>query len=184
VWEVADDLDVLKLGRGYYAHAQELERFSPHIQFQRGTGLPGLTWLSGEAQIMQDVRRSNAFIRAGLAARSGLKHGVGIPIYRDRRLVQVVALLASEQSSFVSSVELYHPQKSELGAAMVFDFSGRGSQQGESSADAPGRQVAQQVLVSQLPSLSQAKVAGGHEITLAFPIHDRKGLKEILVLRF
>lgn len=184
VWEVADDLDVLKLGRGYYAHAQELERFSPHIQFQRGTGLPGLTWLSGQVQVMQDVRKSNAFIRAGLAARCGLMHGVGLPIYRERRLVQVLALLASEQDSFVNSLELYHPQKSELGAAMLFDFSGRGSKQGESSADAPGRQIAQQVLSSGLPSLSQAKVVGGHEITLAYPIHDRKGLKEILVLRF
>jgi hypothetical protein len=185
VWEVADDIDVLKLGRGYYAHCPELERFSPHIQFQRGTGLPGLTWLSGEAQIMQDVRRSNAFIRAGLAARSGLKHGVGLPIYRERRLVQVITMLAAEQHSYVHNVELYHPQKSELGAAMLFDFSGRGSQQGESSADAPGRQVAQQVLSTKLPSLSQSKAAsGGHEITLAFPIHDRKGLKEILVLRF
>lgn len=184
VWEVADDLDVLKLGRGYYSHAQELERFSPHIQFQRGTGLPGLTWLSGQVQVMTDVRKSNAFIRAGLAARCGLKHGVGWPIYRERKLVQVLALLASEQDSFVNSVELYSPQKSELGAAMLFDFSGRGSRQGESSADAPGRQVAHQVLTSGLPSLSQAKVGGGHGITLAFPIHDRKGLKEILVLRF
>jgi hypothetical protein len=184
VWNVADDLDVLKLGSGYYLHCSELERFSPHIQFQRGTGLPGLTWLSGEVQVMQDLRRSNAFIRAGLAARSGLKHGVGIPVYRERRLAHVVALLAAEHKSFVSSVELYHPRQRELGAAVLFDFNGRGSLPGESAAEAPGRRLAERVLQSGLPSLEEARLPNGHQITLAFPLHDRKGVKQIVVLRF
>lgn len=183
LWDVADELDVLKHGQGYYVHCAELERFSPWIQFPRGTGLPGLTWLSGDAQVMADVRKSNAFIRAGLAARAGLKPGVGLPIYRDRKVAQVLALIGAEQQSFIAGVEIYHPQGRELGAATLFDWSGRGSTTGESFADAAGRQLAQQVLATRLPALAQGRVGAGYEISLAVPLHDRKGLKQILVLR-
>jgi hypothetical protein len=183
IWDVADELDVLKHARGYYVHCAELQRFSPWIQFPRGTGLPGLTWLNGEAQVMPDVRKSNAFIRAGLAARCGLKPGIGLPIYRDRKVQQVLALIGAEQRPFVSGVEIYHPQGKELGAATLFDWSGRGSTTGESFADAAGRKLAEKALVSGLPTLQEAKLGPGYEISLALPLHDRKGLKQILVLR-
>ena len=183
VWDVSDELDVLRYRAGYYVHCAELERFSPLIQFPRGTGLPGLTWLSGEAQVMADVRQSNAFIRAGLAARSGLKHGVGLPIYQGRKVTQVLALLGAEERSCLGGAEIYHPRGGELGAATLFDWSGRGSAQGQSSADAPGRQLAERALASQLPVIAQSTLAGSQEITLALPIYDRKGIKQILVLR-
>jgi putative methionine-R-sulfoxide reductase with GAF domain len=182
VWDVMDELDVLKHGKGYYVHCSEFERFSPFIQFPRGTGLPGLTWRSGVVEVMDDVRKSNAFIRAGLAARCGLKFGLGIPIYRDRRVAQVLALFGGEQRSLVKSAELYHPRDRELGAAMLFDWSGPGSARGESLADAPSRQLAQEVLSKRTPALLQNKHGGVHEITVALPIHDRKGLRQILVL--
>src|SRR6478609_7007977 len=114
VWDVTDELDVLRHARGYYLHCAELERFSPFIQFPRGTGLPGLTWLSGEVEVMEDVRHSNAFIRAGLAARCGLKSGIGLPIYRNRRVLQVVTMFGAEQRPFVSGIEVYHPRSAAL----------------------------------------------------------------------
>jgi hypothetical protein len=175
---------VLKHGNGYYVHAAELERFSPHIQFQRGTGLPGLTWLGGTLQVMQDVRQSNAFIRAGLAARCGLKNGLGVPIYRDRHVVQVLTLLGAEQFSFIRGVEIYRPARGELGAATLVDWSGRGSARGESTADAPGRKLAEQVMTSCLPALAETKASGSAEISLALSLQDRKGHREIIVLRF
>jgi len=183
VWDVADELDVLKHSRGYYVHCAELERFSPFIQFPRGTGLPGLTWLSGEIEVMEDVRRSNAFIRAGLAAKCGLKNGIGMQIYRSRRVLQVVTLFGGEQRSLISSIELYHPKGGEVGPAMLFDFSGPGSPAGQSVAGASGRKLAQEVLSTRLPSLTQQQGLLGLEITLALPLHDRKGLREIAVLR-
>lgn len=184
LWNVADELDVLKHGQGYYVHCAELERFSPWIQFPRGTGLPGLTWLSGDAHVMPDVRKSNAFIRAGLAARCGLKNGIGLPIHRERKVVQVLAMMGAEQNSFVSGAEIYHPQGNELGAATRFDWSSRGAATGESFADAAGRKLAGQALKSRLPVVVQTKPAAAYEISLALPLFDRKGLKQILVLRF
>ena len=184
VWDVVDELDVLKHGGGYYVHCTELERFSPLIQFPRGTGLPGLTWLSGEAQVMADVRQSNAFVRAGLAVRCGLKHGIGVPIYRDRKVVQVLGMFGAAQGSFVGATEIYHPRGSELGAATLFDWSGRGSAlAGESAADAPGRQLAAQALKTRAPALAEVGPAAAREISLALPLHDRKGLKQVLVLQ-
>jgi hypothetical protein len=183
VWDVSDELDVLKHTRGYYVHCAELERFSPFIQFPRGTGLPGLTWLSGQIEVMEDVRKSNAFIRAGLAAKCGLKNGIGLPIYRNRRVLQVVTLFGAEQRSLVTSIELYHPQGAEVGPAMLFDFSGPGAAGGQSVADASGRKLAQNVLATRLPSLVQELTPTGTEISLALPLHDKKGLKEIAVLR-
>lgn len=184
IWDVIDELDVLKLGAGYFLHCAELERISPFIQFARGTGLPGLTWLGSGVEVMEDVRKSNAFIRAGLAASCGLQHGIGIPVFRGRKVVQVLALFGAEQQSFVSSAELYRPQAGELGASMLFDWSGSGSARAQSSADAPRRREAQHVLTSLSPTLSQTMTPHGREICLALPVHDRKGLKEILVLRF
>ncbi len=183
IWDVTDELDVLKHGRGYYVHCAELERFSPWIQFPRGTGLPGLTWLSGQAQVMANLGESNAFIRAGLAARCGLKHGVGLPVYNGRKLIQVLALLGAERRSFISGIEIYYPQAGELGAATSFDWSGRGSKQGESFADAAGRKLAERALASRRPTLSQARQHDAPEISLALPLFDRKGLKQIVVLR-
>lgn len=183
LWNVEEELGVLRYGSGYYAHVAEFERFSPFIQFQRGTGLPGLTWLSGQVQVMDDVRRSSSFIRAGLAANCGLAHGVGIPIYHNRTLMQVLTLFGAERSSLVGGVELYNPQGVELGAATLFDWSGPSASQGASVADAPGRALAQAVLASCTPVLEQRKHTGDHHITLGLPIHDRKGLKQILVLR-
>lgn len=182
IWDVVDELDVLKHGRGYYAHCAEFERFSPFIQFPRGTGLPGRTWLSGGVEVMEDVRTSNAFIRAGLALKCGLKNGVGVPIYRGRRVAQVLAMFGAEEHSFISGTELYHPQGDELGAAMQFDWSGRGLPRGQSLADAPGRALALKALATRSPVILPAKAAA-QEICMALPIYDRKGLKEILVLR-
>ncbi len=183
IWDVTDELDVLKHGRGYYVHCAELERFSPWIQFPRGTGLPGLTWLSGQAQVMANLGESNAFVRAGLAVNCGLKHGIGLPVYNGKKLIQVLALLGAERRSFISGAEIYYPQGRELGAATSFDWSGRGSKQGESFADVAGRKLAEQVLASRIPALSHAKQTDDQEISLALPLHDRKGLKQIVVLR-
>lgn len=183
IWDVTDELDVLKHGRGYYVQCTELERFSPWIQFPRGTGLPGLTWLSGEAQVMADLGESNAFIRAGLATRCGLKHGMGLPVYNGKKLIQVLALLSAERGSFVSGVEVYYPRGGELGAATSFDWSGRGSKLGESFADVAGRKLAERALATRIPALAQAKPAESQEISLALPLYDRKGLKQIVVLR-
>lgn len=183
VWNVDEDLGVLRYGSGYYAHCAEFERFGPYIQFQRGTGLPGLTWLSGEVQVMDDVRRSSSFIRAGLAASCGLAHGVGIPIFHNRSLQQVLTLFSSEHASLIHSVELYHPQGVELGAATLFDWSGKSTSRGASVADAPGRALALAVLASCAPVLEQRRHDGDLEIRLALPIHDRKGMRQILVMR-
>ena len=182
IWDVVDELDVLKHGRGYYAHCAEFERFSPFIQFPRGTGLPGRTWLSGGVEVMEDVRTSNAFIRAGLAHQCGLKNGVGVPIYRGRRVAQVLAMFGAEEHSFISGTELYHPRGGELGAATQFDWSGRGLPRGQSLADAPGRALALQALATRSPVILTAK-SSAQEISMALPLYDRKGLKEILVLR-
>jgi hypothetical protein len=184
VWNVDDEVDVLRFGYGYYAHCAELERFSSFIQFPRGTGLPGLTWLSGGVHVMDDVRRSNAFVRAGLAAQCGLKNGIGIPLYRGRKVTQVLSLFGGEQQSFITATELYRPQGTELGAAVAYDWAKPGSPLGQSSADAPGRKLAQEVIASRAPALSPSAQSRGTEISLALPIHDRKGLKDIVVLKF
>ncbi len=179
LWDVADELDVLKHGGGHYVHAAELARFSPFIQFPRGTGLPGLTWVSGRVHVMDDLQQSNAFIRAGLCAQCGLKRGIGWPIFRDHKVIQVLTLFGAETRPFVSSAELYRPHGTELGAATVFDWSGRGSARGESSADAPGRGLAMEALASSVPALS----GSGSELSLALPLYDRKGLRDVLVVR-
>jgi len=46
-----------------------------------------------------------------------------------------------------------------------------------------GRKQAEKALSSHLPMLDEAKQGAGYEISLALPLHDRKGLRQVLVLR-
>jgi hypothetical protein len=105
LWDEEDG--VLGHGGGHYAGCAPFEALSQLIQFPIGTGLPGGTLAKAQPAMLPDVRRGKSFVRAGLAASSGLKLGVGLPIGPRQRLGQVVTLIASEEKPFVRALDLW-----------------------------------------------------------------------------
>ncbi len=72
---------------GYYGTTGDAFEFvSRRTAFRRGVGLPGQVWESGRPIVLDDLGRSQQFIRAESAKRVGINRGLGIPcsVYDDR----------------------------------------------------------------------------------------------------
>jgi hypothetical protein len=107
IWNHDESLDVLRHGGGLYAQAHEFEELSRLLQFPYAAGLPGLTWSRGIPTILDDVGASNEFVRAELARKMGLSRGIGVPVYRERRVAHVLTLIASRQACFIRACQLF-----------------------------------------------------------------------------
>jgi len=119
LWDVNADLRVLVHGGGHYSGCPDFETFSHYIQFPLGTGLPGGTWAAGKPMVMNDVRSTSNFIRAGLATRYGLAFGVGLPVRRGRSVAHVVTFIAAEDRPFLQAVELWEALQGVDGARLA-----------------------------------------------------------------
>jgi hypothetical protein len=192
VWDSDVEAGVLRHGRSHYVHCPDFERFSRLIQFPKGTGLPGRTWVGGGVEVEDDLRRSSSFIRAGLAARCGLQRGLGLPVYRGRHVVQVLAWLDADRGSFLHGVEVYRPAAEGFERELCFDWS-NGDRESSAGPDALAERWVESVIASGMPVLWNGRGGAGaksslegpdDEIALALPIHDGSQLRQIVCIRF
>lgn len=185
LWSADEDLHVLKHEAGHYCHAADFERFSRLLQFQYDTGLPGTTF-SGTPQIMPDVRASSSFIRSALAGRSGLKCGVGIPLFRARKVQQVLTLIASERWPFLRWAEVWLRAHDGLRLeAAAFDDDDERAEILPASARRPRlKELAQRVLDSGMPAAIPGPRPDHPSVTLGVPIHDGERLCSVVCLAF
>ncbi|HEX6329907.1 MAG TPA: PAS domain S-box protein [Actinomycetota bacterium] len=82
LWRVDEDVDVLRFVGGWNASstgAHFLQK-SREFLFERGYGLPGRVWASGEPAWLSDLGADDNFPRAPFALREGLWSGFGFPI--------------------------------------------------------------------------------------------------------
>lgn len=173
LWRADQDLHVLKHEAGHYCHAGDFERFSRLLQFQYDAGLPGATY-RGAPQIMPDVRASSSFVRSALAGRSGLKCGVGIPLFRARKVQQVLTLIASERSPFLRWAEVWARAHDGLRLeAAAFDDDDERAEFLPASARRPRlKELAQRVLDSGIPVVVAGTRPDEPCVALGVPIHD------------
>jgi hypothetical protein len=175
LWRPVDALSVLEHEAGHYPGLGEFERLSLLLQFPRGTGLPGRTWESGDCQVVADVTRSDAFLRADWAARAKLEVGVGLPIYAGASVTQVLTLLAGGERAFVGALDSFVVAGDRLSAATLLSEAGR------RSAPTPViAALADQVRESGAPTVANTT----NEILLALPIHDGSRLRSVVCLSF
>jgi hypothetical protein len=179
IWNHDDQIDVLRHGGGLYVRAEELAKLSPLIQFPYAAGLPGLSWSVGTPVVMNDVRSSNEFIRAELAARAALKRAIGIPIFRQRRVAHVLTLMGAETDSFLRAFELFVPGEVGLSTKACFEEPGawRASLPPNDVFGARKR-LAVEVKASGLPGIASFG-DNGPAILLALPIHDGTRLRAV-----
>src|SRR5262245_5794968 len=116
-WVPAPESDGLEWAAAWCPAGAGLEHFSADskaTRFQRGVGLPGRVWASGQPAWVRDVTLDDNFPRAQAAREAGLHGALGIPILgsdgvlavleffvqeprdEDERLTRVIATVAAQ----------------------------------------------------------------------------------------
>jgi GAF domain-containing protein len=83
LWRIDRDADELRCVTTWSATSlpfPEFDRASRALTFNRGIGLPGRVWATGQPVWIPDVVLDANFPRAGIAAREGLHGAFGFPI--------------------------------------------------------------------------------------------------------
>jgi diguanylate cyclase (GGDEF)-like protein/PAS domain S-box-containing protein len=125
-WEAHDQEGVMHCRDLWLApglRAGSFESLSREVAFQRGEGLPGRVWESGEPAWIDDVREDPNFPRAPAAAEAGLHAAVCIPLlsgsrlrgaiefftrearHRDERFVELLDGLSAQIGAFLAVLE-------------------------------------------------------------------------------
>ncbi|MEM9481075.1 MAG: GAF domain-containing protein [Verrucomicrobiota bacterium] len=110
VWEQTRSTE-LGLREGFYGDWEKFESLSKSLVFQRGRGLPGITWETGLPQIMGNLETSNSFLRAKVAAEAGIRTGIAIPFYTTGPLDTVLVFLSSTSTPIAKRFEIWKPNE-------------------------------------------------------------------------
>jgi PAS domain S-box-containing protein len=83
IWEVTEGAPALRFVSGWSVpklDAEPLWKLSRELSFERGVGLPGRAWETGEVVWLADVRRDPNFPRRPAAVELGLQAALAIPV--------------------------------------------------------------------------------------------------------
>jgi PAS domain S-box-containing protein len=97
LWTVDPAADVLRHTDEWIDRGVEVGDFvelSRGLTFARGVGLPGRVWARGEPAWIADVKRDPNFPRGEVALRSGLRAGVGLPVFGRDGVLGVMEFFA------------------------------------------------------------------------------------------
>jgi hypothetical protein len=108
VWD-SNGKGELEHADGYYGKLTAFELVSRQCTFPRGVGLPGLVFLHGVPQIIDDLKKSTSFLRAAAARQSGVESGLGIPIYCGGTIEQVILFLSATSTPLARAFEVWLP---------------------------------------------------------------------------
>lgn len=195
VWNTNRDHNLLEHAAGYYGRFEQFGSISRLIQFQRGSGLPGVTWQSGLPQLIDINGRSSTFVRTSIARECGLDSGIALPIHRAGKVAHVVILLSSAASPIARAFEVWLPYGHEL-VLEAAHYSAGLEEFADSSRDTvfrkgeglPGRAFASElpVVFDQLRGPAFARYAAaaraGLEVGLGWPILDALGVRAVVCL--
>ncbi len=121
-WIPAADGTVLEHSQSWYASDRNLEAFgraSNEFVFAPGVGVPGRIWLTKQMEWREDISNSvnPVFLRAQIAAKSGLKACFGIPIRADGEVLAVLVFYHRNPSTLEGRiVELVKAVATQLGS--------------------------------------------------------------------
>ena len=99
LWVIDREADVLRCAQIWTApsaHFPEFNASSRSMRFERGAGLPGRVWATGEPAWIPDVVRDSNFPRATIADREGLHAAFGFPVLRHGEVLGVMEFFSRE----------------------------------------------------------------------------------------
>ena len=93
IWEVDDDARVLRCAEVWHDGPERFRQFRKLCRertFERGIGLPGRVWASGQPAWIPNVLYDSNFPRAPIAAQEGLHGAFGFPIRLGNEVLGVI----------------------------------------------------------------------------------------------
>jgi PAS domain S-box-containing protein len=99
LWLTDDGDDLLRMAEDWSDDdpaLHEFRRLSKRLTFNRGLGLPGRVWASGEPTWIVDVVEDPNFPRAEIARRAGLHGAVGLPVLGATGMLGVMEFLTRD----------------------------------------------------------------------------------------
>ena len=106
VWHTPKNSYEMGLVDGYYGTAEVFEWTARHINFMKGSGLPGQTWANDAPVVFADLRAPR-FLRWEKAEEVGITRGVGIPIATPQAGVYVLTLLSALATPIARRFEVW-----------------------------------------------------------------------------
>ncbi len=98
-WHVDSQAECLRCGETWHQGStglMEFEALTRRSLFQRGVGLPGRIWESGQPAWIQDVVLDPNFPRAPIAAKAGLHGAFGFPVLSGGVVIAVLEFFSPE----------------------------------------------------------------------------------------
>jgi PAS domain S-box-containing protein len=99
IWQLDRDASVLKCSGVWHVGSASLpafERVTSERTFDKGIGLPGRVWASGEPAWIPDVVKDANFPRAAIARQEGLHAAFGFPIRLGEELCGVIEFFSPQ----------------------------------------------------------------------------------------
>jgi PAS domain S-box-containing protein len=121
-WIPNADCTLLEHSQTWYASDRNLDAFgreSNKFVFARGVGVPGRIWMTKQMEWREDISNciNPVFLRAQIAAKSGLKACFGIPIRAEGEVLAVLVFYQRNPSTLEGSiVELVKAVATQLGS--------------------------------------------------------------------
>jgi hypothetical protein len=108
VWRNVNGNDnELKLADGYYGDLERFEWVSRRLTIMRGRGLPGGAWQQGRPIIIDDIGRSNTFLRARNAAELGITTGLAMPFSYSESEITILNFLSAKDTPIARRFEIW-----------------------------------------------------------------------------
>jgi len=195
IWDVNQEMRHLEHSGGYYGGLESFGKLSRLLQFQSGTGLPGIAFERGVPQVIEREGQSNAFIRASIARDYGIETGIAIPILRGGSVVHVLVLLSTSSTPIARAFEVWTPEGEALALSSSHYATGLESFAEESSKlrFAPGEGLPGRSYQSGLPVVfdrikapefvrAAAAAAAGLSSGVAIPVIDGERVRAVACL--
>ncbi len=196
VWEPQNRSELVHAGAYYGQLDAAVREPSEQMRFTRGVGLPGITWQRGAPFLIEDLTTADAFARAVLAEKCGLRTGLGIPLYRGGDLAQVLVLLSAQASPIARAFEVWVPDaKGHLYLEQSVYEKGleHFARLSRNTTFAPGEGLPGRVFESAQPLVfgniqvgpfirHRAAEDAGLEVGVGIPVHDGENLRAAVLL--
>lgn len=188
-WQVDSELQELFLVDAYYGQLAAFAEMSRRMRFQRGRGLPGITWQARSPKIIDDARSSTSFLRSSLAREHGIGLGLGIPIFQASFITHVLLLLSAQKTPLARAFEVWvRDAEGDLviREAAYADGLDAFGQRRRAMSVKPGEGPPGQALSSGRPVILDVKRDGpseeGFEVGVAIPIHNGSRVTAVVML--